>query len=138
MWFDKVNVLWIWTLEKLRFVECFTHKSMMINYEEEHTKVSSKVFKLSDIARLKEKIETWNHITSSWQRIAVIQTLKNKSDWFTINYFKQKLINYNSNRLCDRVINHSYNSESYREENHSLHTQKNFYKLWSVMRDFVR
>ena len=45
---------------------------MIINHEKECTEVSSKVFKLSDITRFKEKIETWNHITSSQQRIAVI------------------------------------------------------------------
>ena len=133
-----MNALWICTLEKLRFVECSTHKSMMINHEEEHTEVSSKVFKLSDIARLKEEIEMWDCTTSSWWRIAVIWILRDKFDWFTINHFEQKLINHNSNRLCDRVTDHSCSNESYEEENHSLHTWENFYKLWSVTEDSVR
>ena len=80
------------------------------------------MFKLLDIARLEKEIKTWNHTTSSWQRIAVIQTLKNKFDWFTINYFKQKSMNYNNNRLHDRVINCLCSSKSYKEKNHSLHT----------------
>ena len=88
MWFDEVNVLWIWTFKKFRFVKCFTHKSMMINHEEEYTKVSLKVFKLSNIAKFKEEIETWDYTTSSWQRITIIQMLRDKSDWFTINHFK--------------------------------------------------
>ena len=72
MWSDETNALWIWILKKLRFVECFTHKSMMINHEKKHIKVSLKVFKLSDIARFEEEIEIWNYTTSSQQRIAVI------------------------------------------------------------------
>ena len=80
MWFDKVNALWIWTLKKLRFVECFTHKSIIINHKEKCTKVFSKVFKLSDIVKLKEEIEIWDYTISSWQRIAIIQMLRNKSD----------------------------------------------------------
>ena len=122
MWSDEVNALWIWTLKKFRFVKCSTHKSMMINHEEEHTEVSSKVFKLSDIARLEKEIEMWDHTTSSQQRIAVIQMLRNRSDWFTINHFKQKLMNHNNNRLCDRMIDHSHSNKSYKEENCSLHT----------------
>ena len=137
MQFDEVNALWIWTLEKLRFVECSTHKSMMINHEEECTEVSSEVFKLSDIARLEEEIETWDCTTSSQQKIAVIWMLRDRSDWFTINHFKQKLMNHNSNRLCDRVIDHLHSSESYREENCPLHTWENFYKLWSIVGDSV-
>ena len=72
MWSDEVNALWIWTFKKFRFVKCFTHKSIIINYEEKHTEVSLKVFKLSDIARLKEEIKMWNCTTSSQQRIAII------------------------------------------------------------------
>ena len=48
--------------------------------------------------------------------------LRDKSDWFTINHFKQKLMNYNDNRLCDRIINHLHNNESYEEKNCLLHT----------------
>ena len=65
MWFDEVNALWIWTLEKFKFVKYSTHKSMIINYEEKCTEVSSKMFKLSNITRLEEEIEIWNYITSS-------------------------------------------------------------------------
>ena len=110
---------------------------MMINHEKECTEVSSKVFKLSDITRLEEKIEIWDCTTSSQWRIAVIQTLRDKSDQFTINHSEQKLMNHNSNRLCDRVINCSCSSKSYEKKNHSLHTWENFYKLWSVTRDSV-
>ena len=46
-------------------------------------------------------------------------------------------MNHNSNRLCDRVTDCSHSSESYEEENYSLHTQENFYKLWSTVRDSV-
>ena len=57
MWFDEVNALWILKFKKIKFINCFTHKNMIINYEEEHTKVSSKMFKLSDITKLEKKIE---------------------------------------------------------------------------------
>ena len=62
---NEANASWIWTFKKLKFVKCFTHKSMMINHKEKHTEVSSKVFKLSNITRLKEEIEMWNYIISS-------------------------------------------------------------------------
>ena len=47
------------------------------------------------------------------------------------------MINHNSNKLCDRITDHSHNSRSYREKNHSLYIWENFYKLWSAAKDLL-
>ena len=60
MQFDEVNASWIWTLKKLRFVECFTHKSMMINYEEKYTEV----FEVQDFKAEEKYNETFLSLQS--------------------------------------------------------------------------
>ena len=46
-------------------------------------------------------------------------------------------MNYNNNKLHNKVTDHLCSNQSYKKENCSIHIQENLYKLWSTVKDFI-